>query len=322
MKKVLLLENIDTTAKNYFEKKGYQLTAFTHALSEKELAKELQGIHLLGIRSKTKITKKSLSAATHLQAIGAFCVGTDQIDLDACSVEDLTVFNAPFSNTRSVAELVIGEIIMLMRQIFPASTAMHQGTWSKSAQNRFEIRGKIVGIVGYGNIGTQVSVLAESLGMKVLYYDVAEKLAVGNATKCKDLKSLLKIADVVTVHVDGRKKNNKIFSDNEFNVMKKGSSFINLSRGKVVDLKALATALRSNKLSGAAVDVYPQEPEKNGTFITELQNIPNVILTPHIAGSTQEAQKNIAEYVSQKLHDFVVSGNTDTAVLRSKGECS
>jgi D-3-phosphoglycerate dehydrogenase len=309
--RVLLLEGIHSAGREHFEKEGYAVRALPGSLGEDELARALEGVTLLGIRSGTRISRAVLTAAPGLKGIGAFCIGTNHIDLGACSDHGVVVFNAPYANTRSVVELALGEILMLARRAFEKSSRLHGGTWEKTAQGAFEIRGKKLGIVGYGNIGSQLSVLAEALGMEVHYYDVVEKLPLGNATKCSSLKELLKRADVVSVHVDGNPHNHHLFGESEFRAMKGGALFLNLSRGFVVDLDALARALRSGKLGGAAVDVFPEEPGENGgVFSSPLQGLSNVILTPHIGGSTREAQRNIADYVSEALVSFINTGNS------------
>jgi D-3-phosphoglycerate dehydrogenase len=270
---------------------------------------------VLGIRSKTMVTARVLENANRLMAIGAFCIGTNQIDLKEATQRGIAVFNAPYSNTRSVVELVIGQIIILIRKIADKSAAMHLGKWDKSATGSFEIRGKKLGILGYGNIGSQLSVLAESMGMKVIYYDREEKLALGNATKCKSLQELLETADVVSLHVDGRKENNNLISRREFGWMKKGVIFLNLSRGHVVDIAALKENILSGKVAGCAIDVFPHEPKSNNEeFVSELRGLPNTLLTPHIGGSTLEAQENIAQFVSGKFLDYINSGSTSTSV--------
>ena len=246
--------------------------------------------------------------------MGAFCIGTKQIDLEACKENGIVVFNAPYSNTRSVVELAIGEIIMLMRSVFQRSTELHQGQWNKTAQGSREVRGKKLGIVGYGNIGKQLSVLAEALGMDVYYYDIEDKLALGNATRINDLNELLSLSDVVTLHIDDNLANKNFIGKEEFEIMKEGAFLVNLSRGFVLDIKALKEALLSGKLSGAAVDVYPKEPRANGKYHTELQGLDNVILTPHVGGSTEEAQKDIADFVPGKIMAYINSGNTVDAV--------
>jgi D-3-phosphoglycerate dehydrogenase len=313
--KVLLLENIHPDAEAQLRDEGYSVETTSKALNEEELIKAINGVHILGIRSKTKVTAKVVAAADKLMAVGAFCIGTNQIDLNACTKAGIAVFNAPFSNTRSVVELVIGEMILLMRGTYAKSNAMHLGKWDKSASDSNEIRGKKLGIVGYGNIGSQLSVLAESLGMAVYYYDVEEKLALGNARKLPSLKDLLRRCDVVTLHVDGRAENKGIIGDREFKMMKDGAVFINLSRGHVVDIAALKKHLDSGKLRGAAVDVFPKEPGSNSDpFESLLIGIPNVILTPHVGGSTIEAQKNIASYVPDSLVSYINTGNTNNSV--------
>lgn len=309
--RVLLLEGIHPAASDHFEKEGYSVRSLRGSLSEDQLIRELDGITLLGIRSRTTITQRVIEAAGQLKGVGAFCIGTNQIDLNACSDQGVIVFNAPYANTRSVVELAIGEILILARRVFEKSTRLHSGVWEKSSAGSFEVRGKKLGIVGYGNIGSQLSVLAEALGMDVHYYDIVEKLPLGNATKCRSLKELLKRVDIVSVHVDGNPRNRGLFGEREFAGMKDGTLFLNLSRGFVVNLEALARALKSGKLGGAAIDVFPKEPGANGMrFSLPLQNLPNVILTPHIGGSTEEAQRNIAEFVSAALISFVNSGNS------------
>ncbi len=312
--KILLLENVHATAFDNLSKEGFSVETVKHSLSEDELVEKIKGIHVLGIRSKTQVTERVLNAADKLMVVGAFCIGTTQIDLNACRKRGVVVFNAPYSNTRSVVELAIGEIIMLMRSVFPRSTEIHNGIWQKTAAGSREVRGKNLGIVGYGNIGKQLSVLAEALGMRVYYYDIDEKLSLGNAVKCNTLEDLLNVSDVVTLHIDDNKANNNFIGEREINQMKTGAMLINLSRGFVVDIKALAKALKSGKLAGAAVDVYPEEPAGNGQFVTELQGLDNVILTPHVGGSTEEAQRDIAEFVPNKIMDYINSGNTVDAV--------
>ena len=308
---VLLLENIHPKAVEIMKKEGYNVTVHAGGLDENELCEKIKNVSILGIRSKTQVTKKVLDHANRLIAIGAFCIGTNQIDLNACLKKGVAVFNAPFSNTRSVVELAIANIIMLMRQVFDRSVAMHNGHWDKSAQGSFEIRGKTLGIVGYGNIGAQLSVLAESLGLKVLYYDVEEKLALGNATKCATLQELLNHADIVTLHIDGRKENHNLIGKQEFEWMKKGVIFINLSRGHVVDINALKENIENGKVAGTAVDVFPDEPKSNNeAFVSPLRGLPNTILSPHVGGSTIEAQENIAEFVPNKIMDYINTGST------------
>ncbi|RIV68449.1 phosphoglycerate dehydrogenase [Flagellimonas aequoris] len=312
--KILLLENVHPAAFQNLSEEGFSVELVKHSLSEDELIERLKGVHVLGIRSKTQVTKKVLDAANKLMVIGAFCIGTTQIDLDYSRKKGVVVFNAPYSNTRSVVELAVGHIIMLMRNIFTRSSEIHNGEWNKTASNSREVRGKNLGIVGYGNIGKQMSVLAEAIGMRVYYYDVADQLALGNAVKCNSLEDLLSVSDVVTLHVDDNKANKNFIGEREINQMKDGAMLINLSRGFVVDIDALAAALKSGKLGGAAVDVYPVEPASNGPFETPLQGLPNVILTPHIGGSTEEAQRDIAEFVPNKIMDYINSGTTVDSV--------
>jgi D-3-phosphoglycerate dehydrogenase len=312
--KMLLLENVHPDAFKSLSEAGFSVETVKHSLTEEELIEKIKGVHVLGIRSKTQVTKNVLEAANKLMVVGAFCIGTTQIDLEACKSKGVVVFNAPYSNTRSVVELAIGEIIMLMRSVFTRSTEIHQGQWNKTAANSREVRGKNLGIVGYGNIGKQLSVLAEALGMRVYYYDVNDQLALGNAVKCNTLEDLLTISDVVTLHIDDNKANLNFIGEREINQMKNGAIFINLARGFVVDIPALAKALKSGKLAGAAVDVFPEEPRSNGEFETELRGLDNVILTPHVGGSTEEAQANIADFVPNKIMDYMNTGNTVDAV--------
>ncbi|CAL2076618.1 D-3-phosphoglycerate dehydrogenase [Tenacibaculum sp. 190524A02b] len=312
--KILLLENIHVDANTKLTEDGFSVETVSRSLSEDELIEKLKDVHVLGIRSKTQVTKKVIQAAEKLMVVSAFCIGTKQIDLEACKENGIVVFNAPYSNTRSVVELAIGEIIMLMRSVFQRSTELHNGQWNKTAQGSREVRGKKLGIVGYGNIGKQLSVLAEGLGMDVYYYDVEDKLALGNATRINTLKELLNISDVVTLHVDDNSANKNFIGEEEIAQMKDGAHLVNLSRGFVVDIQALVTALKSGKLAGAAVDVYPEEPRKNGDFYTELKGLDNVILTPHVGGSTEEAQRDIADFVPNKIMAYINSGNTVDAV--------
>lgn len=312
---VLLLENIHPNAALIYRNQGIPVRTIDASLDEEELCRQIKGVSILGIRSKTQITRKVLDCADQLLAIGAYCIGTQQIDIKACTERGIVIFNAPYSNTRSVVELVLGEIIMLIRGIFDKSAKLHQGIWEKSAKGTYEIRGKRLGIVGYGNIGAQLSVLAEAVGMQVYYHDLEEKLALGNARKCDSLEELLSTVDVVTIHVDDRPENRQLIGKREFELMKDGVVFLNLSRGFVVDMKALVEYIQKGKIRGAAVDVFPEEPKRNSEpFRTELQQLPNVILTPHIGGSTEEAQQNIADFVSGKLLDFVFNGGTTLSV--------
>ena len=312
--KILLLENVHPDAFKNLSEEGFSVELVKHSLSEDDLVERIKGVHVLGIRSKTQVTQKVLDAANKLLVVGAFCIGTTQIDLEYSKKKGVVVFNAPYSNTRSVVELAIGQTIMLMRSIFPRSTEIHNGEWNKTAAGSQEVRGKNLGIVGYGNIGKQMSVLAEAMGMKVYYYDVNDQLAIGNAVKCSTLEDLLSVSDVVTLHVDDNKANKNFIGEREINQMKDGAKLINLSRGFVVDIDALAAAIKSGKLGGAAVDVYPSEPRSNGPFETPLQGLSNVILTPHIGGSTEEAQRDIADFVPNKIMDYINSGNTVDAV--------
>ncbi|WKD84840.1 D-3-phosphoglycerate dehydrogenase [Polaribacter huanghezhanensis] len=312
--KILLLENVHPDAFEKLSKDGFTVETVSKSLSEDELIERIKEVHVLGIRSKTQVTKKVIEAAEKLMVVGAFCIGTKQIDLDACKENGVVVFNAPYSNTRSVVELAIGEIIMLMRSVFKRSTELHNGQWNKSAEGSREVRGKKLGIIGYGNIGKQLSVLAEALGMDVYYYDVEDRLSLGNATKIDKFSDLLAISDVITLHIDDNAANKNFIGEKEISQMKDGVHFVNLSRGFVVDIKALTDALKSGKIAGAAVDVYPEEPRANGSFHTELQGLNNVILTPHVGGSTEEAQKDIADFVPNKIMAYINSGNTVDAV--------
>ena len=311
--RILFLENISDIAVKNFSKSGYvQVEKITKALSEEDLTREIKDVHILGIRSKTHVSPKVLDAAKKLQAIGCFCIGVNQVDLHAATQHGVAVFNAPYSNTRSVAELVIAASIMLIRRIPDKNKSAHEGIWMKESRGSYELRGKTLGIIGYGNIGTQVSVLAEALGMKVMFYDVETKLPMGNAVDAKSLKELVKKSDVITLHVPETAQTKNLINKATLKHFKKGAILINYARGEVVDLDALQLALKSGQLSGAAIDVYPWEPEKNGDkFQTPLQNIPNVILTPHIGGSTEEAQQNIGEDVSMKLFHFLEKGITN-----------
>ncbi|MDO6744652.1 phosphoglycerate dehydrogenase [Tenacibaculum soleae] len=312
--KILLLENVHADAFTKLTADGFSVETISKSLSEDELIKKIKDVHVLGIRSKTQVTKKVIEAAEKLMVVSAFCIGTKQIDLDACKENGVVVFNAPYSNTRSVVELAIGEIIMLMRSVFQRSTELHNGQWNKTAQGSREVRGKKLGIVGYGNIGKQLSILAEALGMDVYYYDVEDKLALGNATKISTLKELLSVSDVVTLHVDDNAANKNYIGKEEISQMKDGVHFVNLSRGFVVDIEALVEGLKSGKIAGCAIDVYPEEPRKNGDFYTQLKGLDNVILTPHVGGSTEEAQKDIADFVPNKIMAYMNSGNTVDAV--------
>lgn len=306
---ILLLENISDAAVAEFTTAGYSVRKLTGALSEADLINEIKDVHLLGIRSKTQVTRKVLEAAKKLQAIGCFCIGTNQVDLKAATEHGVAVFNAPYSNTRSVAELVIGLSIILIRRIVDKNAAAHNGIWMKEAKGSYELRGKTLGIVGYGNIGSQVSVLAENMGMNVMYYDAETKLPLGNAVQQRTLKELFEQADIISLHVPSNKTTEMMINRETLSYVKKGAIFLNYARGEVVDLEALKESLESGQLSGAAIDVFPVEPEKNGAaFSTPLQKLSNVILTPHIGGSTEEAQHNIGLDVSAKLLNYLEKG--------------
>jgi len=313
--RVLLLEQIHPDATALLTSAGFQVETLDQALDEDELVERVGDVTLLGIRSKTHVTARVLEAAPELVAIGAFCIGTNQIDLGGASERGVTVFNAPYSNTRSVVELAIAEIVALTRRLTEKNALMHEGVWDKSAAGAHEVRGRTIGIVGYGNIGTQLSVLAEDLGMRVLFYDTADRLALGNAHRCESLDQLLAEADVVTLHVDGRPSNDNFFGAAEFARMRPGSLLLNLSRGFVVDYAALRKRVESGHIAGAAVDVFPVEPRRRGDeFISELRGLANVILTPHIGGSTEEAQQDIGRFVAGKFRDFMVEGSTSMSV--------
>jgi D-3-phosphoglycerate dehydrogenase len=313
--RALLLEDVHPDAAALLRSAGYDVEQLTRALGEEELASRLAGVDLLGIRSKTCVSAGVLDRAPQLQAIGAFCIGTNQIDLRAASAAGVAVFNAPFSNTRSVVELAVCELIALTRRLTVKDALMHRGVWDKSASGSHEIRGRTLGIVGYGNIGSQLSVLAEALGMSVVFYDTADKLALGNARRCASLGQLLDTADVVTLHVDGRPGNSGFFGAQEFARMLPGSLFLNLSRGFVVDHGALREQIEAGHLAGAAVDVFPEEPSARGEeFRSQLRGLENVILTPHVGGSTEEAQQDIGRFVAGKLRDYLDSGVTTLSV--------
>jgi len=312
--KILLLENVHPAAFDNLSEDGFSVELINQSLTEDELIEKIKGVHVLGIRSKTRLTPKVIDAADKLLVVGAFCIGTAQIDLDYCKKNGVIVFNAPYSNTRSVVELAIGQIIMLFRNVFSSSTEIHKGVWNKTTANSKEVRGKNLGIVGYGNIGKQLSVLAEAIGMRVYYYDIEDRLAMGNAVKCETLEDLLNVSDAVSLHLDDNKANLNFIGERQINQMREGAMLLNLSRGFVVEIPALVKALKSGKLNGAAIDVFPKEPKSNGPFVSELQGIPNVILTPHIGGSTEEAQRNIADFVPNKIMYYINSGNTVDAV--------
>jgi D-3-phosphoglycerate dehydrogenase len=308
--KVLFLENISEKAVQYFKVQGYtDVKKIAGALSEEELIKVIKDVHILGIRSKTFISKKVLDSAKKLQAIGCFCIGTNQVDMKACKLKGVAVFNAPYSNTRSVAELVIGSTIMLIRKIVDKNKAAHEGVWNKEAKGSFELRGKTMGLIGYGNIGTQTSIMAEAMGMKVKFYDTETKLPLGNAVSVKSIKELVSTSDIISIHVPETAQTKNLISKEVIKQIKQGAILINYARGEVVDLDALALALKNKQIAGAAIDVFPWEPEKNGDkFTTPLQGLSNVILTPHIGGSTEEAQENIGEDVSVKLYQYLERG--------------
>jgi D-3-phosphoglycerate dehydrogenase len=313
--RVLLLENVHPDAVARFREEGYEVETENGALDEAELARRLEGVHVLGLRSKTLLTRRALEGADRLLAVGAFCIGTNQIDLPACSDRGVAVFNAPYSNTRSVVELAIAEIVTLTRRLFDKSAAAHAGTWDKSAAGAHEVRGRTLGIVGYGAIGSQLSVLAEALGMSVIFHDVAEKLALGNARPRRTLEEVLEAADVVSLHVDGRAENRNLIGAEQLARMKPGAILLNLSRGHVVDVPALAEALRAGRLGGAGVDVFPEEPAGNrDPFDSELRGLPNVILSPHVGGSTEEAQAAIAAFAGERLLSFLHRGDTTFSV--------
>ncbi len=310
--KILFLENISDAAIKVFRDAGYtDIKKVGGALTEDQLIEEVKNVHLLGIRSKTQVTEKVIKHAAKLQAIGCFCIGTNQVNLQAARKKGVVVFNAPYSNTRSVAELVIGASIILIRRILDKNAAAHKGIWQKDAKGSFELRGKTLGIIGYGNIGSQVSVLAEALGMKVVFYDTSTKLPLGNAESRKSIKDVVSQSDIITLHVPETGHTKNLINKPLLKHFKKGAILINYARGEVVDLEALKSSLLDGLISGAAIDVFPVEPEKNGdVFWSPLQNIPNVLLSPHVGGSTEEAQFNIGEDVSAKLLQYLEMGAT------------
>lgn len=313
--KVLLLEDIHSHGFEKLKSEEYQVISHSAGMSEEELCEAIKDVSILGIRSKTMVTPKVIKSAKRLMAVGAFCIGTNQIDLEKCLEKGVAVFNAPFSNTRSVVELAIAEIIILMRNLPDRMQKMHQGKWDKSASGSNEVRGKRLGIVGYGKIGSQLSVLAESLGLQVLFYDIEERLALGNASQCKSLKELLNQSDIVSLHVDGRDSNKWLIGEEEFTQMKDGVIFINLSRGHVVNIESLKEHIESGKIQGASVDVFPEEPmSNNDPFVSPLIGLKNTILTPHVGGSTQEAQENIADFVPGKIIEYINTGSTSNSV--------
>lgn len=310
--KILFLENISEAAMQLFRDNGYSdVKKIAGALSEEQLIQEVKDVHILGIRSKTQITSTILKHASKLQAIGCFCIGTNQVDLVAARKKGVVVFNAPYSNTRSVAELVIGASILLIRRILDKNKYAHEGKWNKDAKGSYELRGKTLGIIGYGSIGSQVSILAEALGMKVIFYDIITKLPLGNAVQKKSIKEVVSKAEIITLHIPENGTTKNLINKSTLKYFKKGSILLNYARGEVVDLNALSVALISGQLSGAGIDVFPVEPEKNGdSFSTPLQHIPNVLLSPHVGGSTEEAQHNIGEDVSAKLYQYLEMGIT------------
>jgi len=313
--KILLLENIHQLATEAFQNEEFQVETLSSALPTDQLKEKIKDVHILGIRSKTHISAEVIAEAKRLLAIGCFCIGTNQVDLEAAKIHGIPVFNAPFGNTRSVAEMTLAQIIMLARQLCQRSMEMHQKTWKKVSQGCFEVRGKTLGIIGYGHIGSQVSSLAENLGLRVLFYDIVSKLPLGNAKGCNTLKELLKESDFVTLHVPATSQTFRMIGAQQLAHMKKGAYLLNASRGTVVDIPALTEALKSGQLSGAAIDVFPEEPESNSQqFVTELQGLNNVILTPHIGGATEEAQANIGTEVPAALIRFVNTGSTSGAV--------
>ncbi|GAA1732776.1 phosphoglycerate dehydrogenase [Isoptericola hypogeus] len=315
MLRALLLENVHPVAARNLRDAGIEVVTRPGALDEAELIESLADFQILGIRSKTQVTRRVIESLPGLLAVGTFSIGTNQIDLAAAAAHGVAVFNAPYSNTRSVVELALAEIIALTRRLSVRDKALHDGVWDKTADGAHEVRGRTLGIIGYGNIGSQLSVLAENLGMRVVFFDAAEKLALGNAHRVETLDELLEVADAVTIHVDGRPGNAGLFGADLFARMKPGAIFLNLSRGFVVDVTALREHILSGHLSGAAVDVFPTEPKKRGDeFVSELRGLPNVILTPHVGGSTEEAQEAIGEFVSKKVRDYVATGSTTLSV--------
>ena len=304
-RKVLLLENINPAAKLILEKTGFEIKAINNSLTTAELLKKIANVEILGIRSKTRIDKQLIKKAKQLKVLGVYCVGTDQIDIKACEAKQIKVINDPFSNTRSVAELVVGAMIVLLRKLTEKNNLLHEGYWQKLTDG-CELRSKTLGIIGYGRIGTQLSVLAENLGMRVIFYDKEEKLAYGRAERCQNLETLLPQADVISVHVDGSPENKQLIGKREFLLMKTKAILINTSRGFVVDIKALADCLIQGRIAGAAIDVFPDEPKNNqDIFICPLQKLTNVLLTPHVGGNTIEAQEKIAQRVTNKIIEYL-----------------
>ena len=315
MTRALLLENPHSNADAAFARAGIEVVRHRGALDVDDLIAALDGFDMLGIRSKTEVTSKVIEAHPNLLAIGTFSIGTNQINLDAATDRGVAVFNAPYSNTRSVVELAIGEIISLSRRLPVQDKALHQGIWDKSATGAHEVRGRTLGIIGFGNIGMQLSVVAEALGMRVVFYDTAEKLVIGNARRMNSMEELLEVADIVSIHVDGRASNKNFFGEREFAMMKPGAIFLNLSRGFLVDIDALAARLTDGTVAGAGIDVFPTEPRANGDpFESVLTGMPNVILTPHVGGSTEEAQRAIGLFVSEKMVGYFRKGATDMSI--------
>jgi len=313
--KALLLESVHPDATAYLQTAGITVSTRPGALDERELSEALQGVQLLGIRSGTRVKQSVLANATELIAVGAFCIGTNQVDLGAAAQQGVAVFNAPFSNTRSVVELALAEMICLTRGLTAKNNALHSGVWDKSAKGSHEMRGRTLGIVGYGNIGSQLSVLAEALGMRVVFFDTADRLPRGNARSVGSIAELLEVADVVSLHVDGRVGNAGLFESEQFAAMRPGAVFLNLSRGFVVEQGALAAHIRSGHIAGAAIDVFPVEPKAQGEpFESELAGLANVILTPHVGGATEEAQQHIGKFVAEKLCDYVATGSSALSV--------
>jgi len=313
--RVLLLESVHPIAKEIFAKEGYEVEALAQSLSEEELVKKISSYSILGIGSRTNITEKVVDSAERLLTIARFGIGVNNIDLKACKKRGIVVFNAPYSNTRSVVELALGEIMMLGRRIFEKSALLHRGIWDKSAKKCTEVRGKKLGIIGYGHIGSQLSVLAEMMGMDVIYYDIEDKMALGKARRCETLEKLLSLSDIISVHIDGRGENTNFIDEREFRLMKDGVIFINTSRGYTVNADALVKYINNGKIRGAGIDVFPNEPKSNDErFVSALQNLPNVILTPHIGGRSEEAQRDMGEFVPEKIINFINTGNTILSV--------
>lgn len=313
--RVLLLENVHPVAREIFSREGYEVESLSQSLSEEELIKKIPSFSILGIGSRTNITAKVIDSAERLLVVGRFGIGINNIDLRACKLRGIVVFNAPYSNTRSVVELALGEIMMLARRIFEKSALLHKGIWDKSAKNCTEVRGKTIGIIGYGHIGSQLSVLSEMMGMDVIYYDIEDKMALGKARRCETLEKLLSLADIISVHVDGRKENTNFIDEREFRLMKNGVIFVNTSRGHTVNTKSLVKYIKNGKIRGAGIDVFTNEPKSNDErFVSALQSLPNVILTPHIGGRSEEAQRDMGKFVPEKIINFINTGNTILSV--------